>query len=160
MPPRAFHNTYNRDLTNAAWSATNITPVKDATGIDGKANSASTLTADANNGTIFRALTLSSLERTAQYWVRRKTGSGTIEITDDGGSTYTDITSSINSSTYTQLTITTTQANPSIGFRLGTSGDEIETDFVTIEDGAEATYPSETTSSTVCMCCRRRRLSR
>ena len=81
--------------------------------------------------------------------MRRKTGSGTVEITDDGGVTYTDITSSINSSTYTQLTITTTQANPSIGFRLGTSGDEIEADFVTTEDGSEATYPSETTSSTV-----------
>ena len=88
MPARTFHNTYNRDLTNAAWSATNITAVKDATGIDGKANSASTLTADANNGTIFYPLTLTSLERTAQYWVRRKTGSGTVEITDDGGSTY------------------------------------------------------------------------
>lgn len=42
---------WNRDLTNAAWTKTNITAAKDQTGIDGFASSASKITATAGNGT-------------------------------------------------------------------------------------------------------------
>lgn len=140
---------HGRDVTNAVWVKTNITPVKDATGADGVVNTASTLTATAANGTAFQTVTKASAENTFSIDVRRKTGTGTIEITDDGGSTFTDITASINSSTYTRFEITTTQANPSFGVRIVTSGDEVEVDYAGLEVHPFATSRIETAGSTV-----------
>lgn len=143
---RTNNALYNRDFTNAAWTASNITPLKDATGIDNASNSASTLTASAGNGTIEQTITIASAEFTTSFFVKRKTGVGTIEITDDGGSNYTDITGSINSSTFTKVEITRTQANPTIGFRIVTSGDEIEVDFAQLEEGDASSTPIATTT--------------
>lgn len=141
---------HNRDWTNVVYTATNITAAKDATGLDGVANSASTLTADANNGTITQTITLTSSEQTTSVWMKRKTGSGTVEITDNNFTNATDITSDINSSTWTKVgKITRTQANPVVGIRLGTSGDEVEVDFGQTEGGPINTSPIATTSSSV-----------
>jgi len=140
---------HSRDFTNAVWIKTNITPAKDAIGADGVANSASTLTATAANGTAFQTVTKLSAENTYSIDVRRKTGTGTIEITDDGGSTFTDVTSSINSSTYSRFEITTTQANPSFGVRIVTSGDEVEADYTGLEVLPFASSRIETVASTV-----------
>jgi len=152
-----------RDLTNGAWTVVDITPLKDATGVTGVTNSASTLTADANNGTAFMALTLGSGYRVTSAFVKRKTGSGTVEFTDDGGSSWTDITSNLNTLSWevngltdgwTRVWIATTQANPSVGFRLGTSADEIEVDYVQVEasmvsDHEDATpYPTSPMATT------------
>lgn len=121
-----------RDLTNAVWSGgLNMTAAKDATGLDNVANSASSLTASAANGTIFQPITLISLERTMSCYVRRKTGVGTVEISDDGGTTFQGITLT---GSYQLFSKTRTQANPSIGFRIVTNADAIEVDFVDIED--------------------------
>ena len=49
---------HNRDLTNAAWVKTNMTAVKDQTGVDGVANSASKITATAANATVLQTITL------------------------------------------------------------------------------------------------------
>jgi len=138
---------HNRDFTNAVHVKTNITAVKDATGADGVANAASTLTATAANGTAFQTITKASAENTFSLDVRRKTGTGTIEITDDGGSTFTDITTSINSVSYTRFQITTTQANPSIGLRIVTSGDEIEVDYEGLEALSFASSRIEVTTT-------------
>lgn len=132
-----------RDFTNVAWTKTNITAAKDATGITGVANSASSLTATAGNGTVFQALTRTSSDHHATFWVKRKTGTGTVEITVDGGSTYTDITSSINSSTYAFVQASQTLANPSIGFRIVTSGDAIEVDYAGCYDTTFSYSPVE-----------------
>jgi hypothetical protein len=124
---------HNRDFTNAVHVKTGITALKDAIGADGVVNAASTLTATAPNGTVFQTVTKASAQNTFSIDVRRKTGTGVIEITDDGGSTFTDITALINSATYTRFQITTTQANPSFGPRIVTSGDEIEVDYEGLE---------------------------
>lgn len=123
-----------RDFTNAAWVKTNITAAKDATGIDGVANSASTLTATAGNGTALQTVTLVNAEYTSAVYVRRKTGTGNIDITDDNGGTWTTLTA-LNTSHWTRYPITRTQANPVIGFRLVVDTDEIEVDFFDIEPG-------------------------
>jgi len=125
---------HRRDFTNAAYVKTNLTALKDAIGHDGVANAASTLTSTAANGTAFQTVTKASAENTYSIDVRRKTGAGTIEISDDGGSTFTDITSSINSVIYTRFQITTTQANPEFGVRIVTSGDEVEVDYAQLEE--------------------------
>ena len=133
---------HSADLSNAVWATIDTTGVKDAIGLDGVSNSASTLTADANDGTCFQTVTKASAANSYSVYVRRKTGTGTVEITDDGGTGFTDITSSINSSTYTRFSLEQTQADPEFGFRLGTSGDEIEVDGNQLEAGSADTSPT------------------
>lgn len=141
---------YCRDLSNAAWSTkTNITANKTATGLDGIANAATTLTATASDAIILQPITLSSAARCASAYVKRRTGTGTISFTQDGGSSWTDITSQINSSAYSRVQITSTLANPSVGFKIGTSGDAIDVDCVQNEAGSVATSPIVTTTATV-----------
>jgi len=122
-----------RDCTDAAWTKSNVSAAKDAVGLTGDANSGSTLTADANDGTCFQAITLGSAERASSMYVKRKTGTGTVEFTDNGGTNYTDITASLSTSEWFLATNTRTQANPDFGFRLGTSADEIEVDAAQVE---------------------------
>jgi len=141
---------HSRDLSNAAWSTkTNVTAAKTATGLDGIANTATTLTAIAADAIILQSITLASADRCASAYVKRRTGTGTISFTQDGGSTWIDITSLINNSTWSRVQITATLANPSVGFKISTSGDAIDVDVVQTEAGAVATSPIVTTTATV-----------
>jgi len=141
---------HSRDLSNAAWSTkTNITAAKTATGLDGIANTTTTLTATAADAIILQPITLASADRCASAYVKRRTGTGTISFTQDGGSTWTDITAQINGSTWSRVQITSTLANPSVGFKISTSGDAIDVDCVQNEAGAVATSPIVTTTATV-----------
>jgi hypothetical protein len=135
-----------RDLTQAAWTKTNVTAAKNQTGIDGVANSASSITATSNNGTCLQAITLGSSARYQSAYVKRITGSGTVEMTMDNGSTWTAVTVT---SSWTRVTIPTrTLANPTIGFRLGTSGDAIAVDVVQNENGAFPLSPIDDSYNT------------
>jgi hypothetical protein len=138
---------YNQDLTNGVWVKSNITAAKDAFGLDGVSSSASTLTATGANGTCLQAITLASAAAVFQPYIKRKTGTGTVEITIDSGTTWVDVTGSINSSTFTRVTTTQTLANPQVGFRLGTNGDEIIVDMADCQNGAFTTSPIPTTSA-------------
>lgn len=142
---------WSRDLSNAAWSTkTNITAAQTATGLDGIANTATTLTATAADAIILQPTSgIASAARCASAHVERVSGTGTISFTQDGGSTWTDITSLINSSTWTRVQITSTLANPSVGFKIGTSGDAIDVDVVQNEAGSVATSPIVTTTAAV-----------
>ena len=141
---------HSRDLSNAAWSTkTNITAAKTATGLDGIANTATTLTATAADAIILQPISLASAARCASAYVKRRTGTGTISFTQDGGSTWTDITSQINSSAWSRVQITATLANPSVGFKISTSGDAIDVDCVQNEAGSAATSPIVTTTAAV-----------
>lgn len=140
---------YSRDLTNAAWAKTNVTATK-SPGIDGAATSGSTLTAGADNATILQTLTLASAARSSSAYVKRRTGTGTISFTRNGGSNWTDITSLINSSTWTRVKIENTSVtNPSVGFLIATSGDSIDVDVVQDEAGAFSSSPIVTTTAAV-----------
>jgi hypothetical protein len=140
---------HNRDLTNAAWVTTagTGTETKDATGADGVANAATRLTATSADYTIIQSITSASASRAATAYVRRITGTGTIEFTANAGATWTPlaITTSYSRVAAPVATIT----NPEIGFRINTSGDEIAVDFVQGETGAFATPPIETAGSQV-----------
>jgi len=121
---------HNRDLTNAAWVKTSVTAAKDAEGADGTPSGASTLTATGANGTVLQTVTAASGTHAFRPLVKRKTGTGTIEITTDNGGTWTDITSQLNSLKYTRVvTDKAAVTNPQFGFRIVTSGDEVEVDF-------------------------------
>ena len=115
----------------------------------GVANSASTLTATANNGTITQTVTIASAARVNGFWIKRVGGTGTIEITDNNFTSTVDVTASLSSAVYTWHTTSRTQANPVFGIRMGTSGDVIEVDFVGLEEGSYATYPLPVGASAV-----------
>lgn len=135
---------WDRDLTNAAWTATSVTVAKDQTGIDGAANSASSLTATAGNGTVLQAVTLASSARAQSAFVKRITGTGVVDMTMDNGVTWTAITVT---SAWKQVSIPTqTLANPTVGFKIVTSGDAIAVDFVQNENGTFPTSPILTTT--------------
>lgn len=138
---------WNRDLTNAAWTKSNMTVAKTATGLDGVANSASRLTATSNNGTVLQAVTSGSAARATTAYVRRVSGTGTVEMTQNGGTNWTAVTVT---SQWTRVgPASATITNPSVGFRLATSGDAIEVDFVQLENGTFASSAIATGASAV-----------
>jgi hypothetical protein len=140
---RALHS---RDLTQAAWTATNVTVARNQVGIDGTANSACSLTATAGNGTVLQAVTNASTARYFSVWIRRITGTGTVEVTLDNGSTWTGVTVT---SAYTRVGAGQTLANPTVGVRLVTDTDAVAVDFAQLEDGAFPSSPIETAGTAV-----------
>jgi hypothetical protein len=125
---------WNRDLTNAEWVKTSCTAAKDQTGIDGAANSASSLTATAGNATCLQSLTRSSAQRILGCWIKRLTGSGVVNMTYDNGSTWTPVTVT---GSWTRVSIpAVTSSNPVFGFQIVTSGDAVAIDYVQHEEAA------------------------
>lgn len=163
MAERSADNvvTYRRDLSNAAWTKTSMTCARTATGMHSDANGASTCTASGSNGTVTFTATASAATRTGSFHIKRRAGTGTISVSRDLA-TWTAITSSVDSSwkrvvssptwgcaptlCISVSSMTSTTANPSIGIRLGTSGDAVDVDFVQDEAGAVATTPFDASS--------------
>ena len=136
-----------RDMTDAAWTkGATITATKTATGIDGAVNSCTTLTGGAVSATntAFQTLVAAASNRTYSCWIKRRTGTGTINITQNGGSTYTDITSQINASTFTRVSLTASVLNATFGIQIVTNTDAIDVDFNQFETGLFATSPMAT----------------
>lgn len=139
-----------RDLTNAAWTKSNLTTAQTSTGIDGVTNSCTRCTASAGNGTALQAVVIASAAKAFGVWIKRVTGTGEIDITLDNGSTWTNITSQINASTFTLVQATQTLANPTVGIRVVTSADAIDVDVAQLEDGAAfSSTPIPTTAAAV-----------
>lgn len=139
-----------RDLTNAAWVKTNMTTALTSTGIDGQASASTLLTATAGNATCLQTFTMASAARTFSAYVKRITGTGTINITRDNGTSWTDITSLISTAGYTRVIIPgTSVTNPTCGFRIVTSGDAIDVDYCQDEIGEFPSNPILTTTVAV-----------
>jgi hypothetical protein len=138
---------HNRTLTNVAWVASNITPANDQVGADDVSNSASSITATDANGTILQTITSASAARATSAYVKRITGTGTIEMTQNNGSTWTAVTVT---SAWTRITIpSATVTDPVVGFRIVTSGDAIAVDYAQLENGAFSTSAIGTTTAAV-----------
>jgi hypothetical protein len=71
---------YARDLTQSSWVNSNSTDALTATGVDGVANTASTLTASAANGSTLQNITSASAARSLSMFVKRRTGTGTVTV--------------------------------------------------------------------------------
>ena len=146
---RTNYALWSRDLTNAAWvsGGGGIATAKTATGADGTANGATTLTASGANGTLIQSITRASAQRVTGCRIKRRTGSGTVNMTQDNGGTWTAVTVTAG---WTAVEIpAATAANPNIGFRIVTSGDAIDVDFVMHEEGAFVSSPIPTTTVAV-----------
>lgn len=141
---------WNRDLTNAVWTlGATMTSAKDQTGIDGVLNSASSITGGAVSATntILQTTTFVIAAAFQTAYVKRLIGSGVVNMTLDGGVTWTAITVT---AAWTRVSIPTqTLANPVVGFQIITSGDSIAVDCVQNEAGIFATSPIVTTTVAV-----------
>jgi hypothetical protein len=110
-------------VLGTTWSPTNLT-VGDNTEVapDGT-TTAETLTATAANGTLIQDLgVIASAEKVFSIWLKRKTGTGNIDMTLNGGTGWT--TKTITSS-WARYEISATLADPDVGIRIVTSGDEV-----------------------------------
>ena len=143
-----------RDLTNAAWNATGITVVKDQAGFDGTPIAATTLTATVPKATILQRIADdASVQRQQSAFVRRLSGSGPIEMTMDGGTTWTNVRVA---NTWTRVSIPPQKlANPIVGLRLVNRGESIAVDCVQNEkltggrDGLYAVSSPITTTAAI-----------
>jgi len=138
----------NSDASNASWTKTNATCTLTATGPDGQANSASTCTATSGNGTVLQGVTAGASTRATSLWLKRRTGTGGVEVTRNNGSTWTAVTSSLTSSwlrfapscpsgdayCVAVPALSSAIANPTVGVRLVTSGDAV--DMALVQDEA------------------------
>lgn len=137
----------SNDLSHAAWTRSNMTAALNATGPDGQASSATTLTATAANATALQAITSASAARAVSAWIKRVSGTGAIDMTVDGGSTWNTVTAT---GSWSRVAIPAqTLANPNAGFRLATNGDQIAVWGVQCENGSFATSTIPTTSASV-----------
>jgi hypothetical protein len=141
---RANRILWCRDATQSNWTKTNVTAAKTATGIDGVANAASTLTATADNGTCVQTITLASGSRTASVYLKRITGTGNVQVSLDG-STWSTV--DLSSTECRRIVLSGTVTNPVVGIRLATNGDAVAMDYAQVEDGAFATTPILTTTA-------------
>lgn len=141
---------HSRDLTQTAWTKSNCTATRDLPGADWRdtANRGTRLTATANNATCKQSITLASGTFIFGARVRRITGSGTVTMTMDDFSTEIDVTSSLASGWLLVAIPAQTVTNPTIGFKLATSGDEIGADFVQGVDRNFLPTPIITTTTT------------
>lgn len=137
------------DLTQAAtWVATTMTTSMTATGADGAANSATILTATAGNAIILQTLVRASAQRITSCWIKRRTGSGVINMTQDNGVTWTPVTVTAD---WTQVAIAAaTAANPILGLQIVTNTDAVDVMWFLHEEAAFASAtPIPTTSGSV-----------
>ena len=138
---------WSSDFTQAAWVKTNLTAAKTATGPEGWANGASTLTATAANATALQAITSTSQARITSVFLKRRTGTGNVDVTQDNGTTWT--TQAITSSWARYALPAVTSANPTVGIRIVTSGDAVDVAHLQHEqatNGVTSPYPSFATA--------------
>lgn len=133
---------WNRDFTNAAWVMTTMTPLKDQTGIDGAANAASSLLATGANATAKQTITLAAVNRPFSVFVKRLTGTGNIDLAQDGAAFTTKAVA--NDGLWHRISLVASQLNPVLSIRLATNGDKIAVDYAALEDNAGAAATFET----------------
>lgn len=146
---------WSRDLTQVAtWVAVTMNTALNATGLDGTANSASTITASAGNGTLLQAVaSLTSTVYRYSFWAKRSVGSGNFQYSVDNGSTWTNCV--VNTTTWTACGKDTASGTAfTFGFRLVTNTDAVIIDGIQLETSLGAgifgsSTPIFTTSATV-----------
>lgn len=136
----------SEDASNVAWVASNVTKGTTSAETPNGGNSTTVrLTASAGNGTLLQSITDASADRSYAVYLKRITGTGNIDITMDGGSTWT--TQSTTASWVRFEIQQTSVTNPQIGVRIVTSGDAIDFWGSDIEEGPNSTTYKPTVAS-------------
>jgi hypothetical protein len=118
--------TWSEKFDDDDWVKTDMTVTPDAGTAPNDPDDLTfcqTLTATGANATILQAYSGASAERTFSVYLKRKTGTGNIQITQDGGSSWETVT--ITNTDFTRVDMTDAVSNPSVGIRIVASGDEI-----------------------------------
>jgi hypothetical protein len=108
----------------ASWGKTSTTPTANAVAAPNGTTTADTLTASGANGTTLQSYTSLGVSYTFGIWLKRKTGTGNIQIAADSG-TYTTVTITSDWALYT-VTQTPAAGTISAGIRIVTSADAVE----------------------------------
>jgi hypothetical protein len=136
--------TYSDDLTQAVWAKTTMTAAMTQTGPRGTANESSLITATGANATILFTATSPNGAHTASFYLKRVTGTGSVSVTANNGSTWTAKTIT---SSWVRYTETQTTTNPVIGIKLATSGDQVAVGLSQVQTGSFATLPIPTSGA-------------
>lgn len=131
---------WSNDLSQAAWVKTTATATLTATGPTGATNNASILTATAANATALQAITSASSLRLTSVYLKRRTGTGNIDLTQDNGSTWTTVSVTSAWARYSLPVVTST--NPTIGIRIVTNGDAVDVALAQHETAASQSFAS------------------
>lgn len=135
-----------RLVSDASWAKVGAPTIITATGIDGVANVCNRITATAGNTTLLQTLVAAATSRTFSVFIRRVTGTGNIELTQDGGGAWTNINGSLIAGQWVRVQLNASILNASFGVRIVTATDAIEMDFMQFE--ASASSPSSVLSTT------------
>ncbi len=114
----------SEEADNASWTKTNITVTANSGAAPDLATTADTLTATAGNGTCRQGVTTTAISWTYSVWLRRISGTGTVEITA-AGLVYVPVTLTSAWQRF-QVTQTGVAGTSNPGIRIVTSGDVIE----------------------------------
>lgn len=130
---------YSGDISNAVWVASNMTKeTTEATDTTGALNSNIRITAAAANATLMQTVTSAVDSYTYSCLMRAVTVTGNVEITVDGGTTWT---AKFCPNFWIRHFVTTaSETNPQFGVRLVNSGDSI--DFWGSELNRGVEYPT------------------
>lgn len=128
-----------RDMTNAAWVKSSISSSKTSTGMDGVASACTRLTASGANGTVLFTLVAAASSRTYSCYIKRITGVGNIQITQNNGGAWTTV--SLPLAGFNLVQLNASQLNAVFGIRIVTIGDAIDVDCNQFEAGDFATTP-------------------
>ena len=113
--------THPSQFDNAAWTATNVTVTADTEVAPDATTTADTLTATAANGTVLLAAGVTA--QTFSVFLKRKTGTGNVQISADGGSNYTTVT--LFTTKWVRVQVTAASAAQTCGIRIVTNGDAV-----------------------------------
>jgi hypothetical protein len=122
MEPAATNLCLQSEVAGTTWSQTNVTIAANSVAAPDGATTADTLTAAADNATWVQTTTSVSAAKTWSIWLKRKTGTGAISMSVDGGSTYTVKTITAD---WARYSITQTLADPSLVLKIATSADAV-----------------------------------
>jgi hypothetical protein len=136
---------WSNDWTNAAWVKTTMTTAFTSTGPDGVANSATRITATAGNALALQTILAAASSRTFSLWVKRITGSGNFQLTQDGAA-FTTVTTTAG---WTKVELNASILNATIGVRIVTNGDAFDVWCGQFEAGASSSSPIPTTTVSV-----------
>lgn len=136
---------WSNDLTNAAWVKTTMTTAFTSTGPDGVANGATRVTATAGNALCLQTYVAAASSRTSSFWVKRITGSGNFELTQDGAA----FTVKTTTAGWTKVELNASILNATVGFRIVTNGDAFDIWCGQFEAGSESSSPIPTTTVAV-----------
>lgn len=151
----------SRDMTVSPWTRTNVSCLKNATGIDGASNSASACAATSGGGTAYQTLSSPS-SGVLSVFVKRVSGTGTLIGVRGSSSVFfnsssctdiiTDAPANVTSSAFVRCQFAGYSSSPQVGVIFENAGDSFVFDGWQDEAYTSAETPSSpifTTSATV-----------